>query len=179
MHKIVLIEDRRSRMEIYLENGESDVDKLSKLEYLDLYGPDDAKNNISKSDYSFLQKYQLIIAHRSALLETSNTSAINELYEYCKSNKKDLILFSGGIAQSSYFEDGFNVLLINSKVFYHQRLFAFLDDYSNEENEIKLIELKNRLLTSLNITKNPNNKILKKKIDVDLSGYSIDINTLV
>ena len=59
MHKIVLIEDRRSRMEIYLENGESDVDKLSKLEYLDLYGPDDAKNNISKSDYSFLQKYQL------------------------------------------------------------------------------------------------------------------------
>ena len=29
------------------------------------------------------------------------------------------------------------------------------------------IELKNRLLISLNLTKNPNNKILKKKIDVN------------
>jgi hypothetical protein len=40
-------------------------------------------------------------------------------------------------------------------------------------------ELKNRLLSSLNKTKNPNNKILKKKIDVDLSGYSINVNTLI
>ena len=40
-------------------------------------------------------------------------------------------------------------------------------------------ELKNRLLSSLNKTKNPNNKILKKKIDVDLSGYSININAFV
>jgi hypothetical protein len=40
-------------------------------------------------------------------------------------------------------------------------------------------ELKYRLLSSLNKTKNPNNKILKKKIDVDLSGYSINVNTLI
>jgi hypothetical protein len=40
-------------------------------------------------------------------------------------------------------------------------------------------ELKHRLLSSLNKTKNPNNKILKKKIDVDLSGYSINVNALV
>ena len=40
-------------------------------------------------------------------------------------------------------------------------------------------ELKHRLLSSLNKTKNPNNKILKKKIDVDLSGYSVNVNTLI
>jgi len=40
-------------------------------------------------------------------------------------------------------------------------------------------ELKHRLLSFLNKTKNPNNKILKKKIDVDLSGYSINVNTLI
>jgi hypothetical protein len=40
-------------------------------------------------------------------------------------------------------------------------------------------ELKIRLLATLKQTKNPNKKILKKKIDVDLSGYSIKIDTLV
>ena len=40
-------------------------------------------------------------------------------------------------------------------------------------------ELKVRLLASLKQTKNPNKKILKKKIDVDLSGYSIKINALI
>ena len=39
--------------------------------------------------------------------------------------------------------------------------------------------LKIRLLASLKKTKNPNKKILKKKIDVDLSGYEIKINSLV
>lgn len=40
-------------------------------------------------------------------------------------------------------------------------------------------ELKVRLLASLKQTKNPNKKILKKKIDVDLSGYGIKINSLI
>jgi hypothetical protein len=40
-------------------------------------------------------------------------------------------------------------------------------------------ELKIRLLASLKKTKNPNKKILKKKIDVDLSGYGIKIDALV
>ena len=40
-------------------------------------------------------------------------------------------------------------------------------------------ELKNRLLSTIDKTKNPNNKILKKKIDVDLSGYSIYINAFI
>jgi len=49
--------------------------------------------------------------------------------------------------------------------------------------EIKRSELSNalkeRLLFCLKQIKNPNKKILNKKIDVDLSGYSIHINTLI
>jgi hypothetical protein len=40
-------------------------------------------------------------------------------------------------------------------------------------------EIKSRLLSKLDTMKNPQNKILKKKIDIDLSGYSININTFV
>jgi U3 small nucleolar ribonucleoprotein component len=39
--------------------------------------------------------------------------------------------------------------------------------------------VKTRLLKSLSIMKVPNNKILKKKIDVDLNGYTIKINTML
>jgi hypothetical protein len=49
--------------------------------------------------------------------------------------------------------------------------------------EIKKSELSNilkdRLLICLKQIKNPNKKILNKKIDVDLSGYSIHINALI
>ena len=41
------------------------------------------------------------------------------------------------------------------------------------------IDLKNRLLANLKLVKNPNKKILNKKIDIDLSGYSIKINTFI
>lgn len=40
-------------------------------------------------------------------------------------------------------------------------------------------ELKVRLLASLKQIKNPNKKILKKKVDVDLSGYGIKINSFI
>ena len=75
--------------------------------------------------------------------------------------------------------------LLEEKIFYNLlhieiEIFKIKQFIAKEIKKSELsIELKNRLLISLNLTKNPNNKILKKKIDVDLSGYSIDINTLV
>ena len=75
--------------------------------------------------------------------------------------------------------------LLEEKIFYNLlhieiEIFKIKQFIAKEIKKSELsIELKNRLLISLNLTKNPNNKILKKKIDVDLSGYSIDINTFV
>jgi hypothetical protein len=41
------------------------------------------------------------------------------------------------------------------------------------------ILLKTRMFKTLSVVKSPNNKILKKKIDVDLHGYTIKINTIL
>jgi len=75
--------------------------------------------------------------------------------------------------------------LLEEKIFYNLlhieiEIFKIKSAIVKEIKKSELpIEITNRLLSSLSKTKNPNNKILKKKIDIDLSGYSIDINTLV
>lgn len=75
--------------------------------------------------------------------------------------------------------------LLEEKIFYNLlhieiELFKIKPAIVKEIKKTELLnEIKNRLLSSLNKTKNPNNKILKKKIDVDLSGYSININAFI
>jgi hypothetical protein len=75
--------------------------------------------------------------------------------------------------------------LLEEKIFYNLlhieiELFKIKPAIIKEIKKSELSnELKNRLLLTLNKTKNPNNKILKKKIDVDLSGYSIYINAFI
>jgi hypothetical protein len=73
--------------------------------------------------------------------------------------------------------------LLEEKIFYNL-LHIEIDLYKIKPaiiKEIKKSELtntiKDRLLMCLTQAKNPNNRILKKKIDVDLSGYSIYINS--
>ena len=39
--------------------------------------------------------------------------------------------------------------------------------------------IKKRLIDYLKKIKNPNKKIIRKKIDIDLSGYGIYINTFI
>jgi hypothetical protein len=75
--------------------------------------------------------------------------------------------------------------LLEEKIFYNL-LHIEIELYKIRTAIVKEIkkselsnDLKNRLLSSLNKTKNPNKKILNKKIDVDLSGYSINIDTLI
>jgi hypothetical protein len=75
--------------------------------------------------------------------------------------------------------------LLEEKIFYnllHIEIDLFKIKLSIEREIMKSDlsdELKIRLLASLKKTKNPNKKILKKKIDVDLSGYGIKIDALV
>lgn len=75
--------------------------------------------------------------------------------------------------------------LLEEKIFYNLlhieiELFKIKPAIIKEIKKSELSnDIKNRLLLSLNKIKNPNNKILNKKIDVDLSGYSIHINALV
>lgn len=87
------------------------------------------------------------------------------------------------IQEAKYYSEAFE--LLEEKIF-HNLLHVEISLYRIKILIAKEIvkselsdELKMRLLASLKQTKNPNNKILKKKIDVDLSGYGIKINALI
>ena len=87
------------------------------------------------------------------------------------------------IEEAKFYCDSFENL--EEKIFYN--LLHVEIDYYKIKSAIKKeirksdikFEIKNRLIAELEKTKLPNKKILNKKIDIDLSGYSIYINTLV
>ena len=87
------------------------------------------------------------------------------------------------IQEAKYYSEAFE--LLEEKIFYNLlhievSLYRIKILIAKEIIKSELTdELKVRLLASLKQTKNPNKKILKKKIDVDLSGYGIKINSLV
>ena len=78
-----------------------------------------------------------------------------------------------------------NLKCLEDKIFYnllHTEIdIAKLKTYILREiNKFQLkYEIKQRLIKQLKLTKNPSKKLLRKKIDVDLFGYDIYINTLV
>ena len=129
--------------------------------------------------------YQLIgdIDYLFDLSELTDLSLINlqkyNLIKYFVSHVFQCL----SIQESKYYSETFE--LLEEKIFYNL-LHIEIDLYRIKILIAKEIlkseisdELKIRLLASLKKTKNPNKKILKKKIDVDLSGYSIKINTLI
>lgn len=117
---------------------------------------------------------------------------INEIDDFCLINLSkynyirnllmnmfDCISISEAIEYASIFED------LEDLIFYNY-LHTEINNISLKnaiKKEIKKsilkFEIKSRLLSHLDTMKNPQNKILKKKIDIDLSGYSIYINTLI
>jgi len=103
-------------------------------------------------------------------------------YNYIRNllmNMFDCISISEAIEYANIFED------LEDLIFYNY-LHTEINNISLKnaiKKEIKKsilkFEIKSRLLSHLDTVKNPQNKILKKKIDIDLSGYSIYINTLI
>jgi hypothetical protein len=87
------------------------------------------------------------------------------------------------IQEAKHYSEAFE--LLEEKIFYNLlhieiSLYKIKLSIAKEIVKSELSDgLKVRLLASLKQTKNPNKKILKKKIDVDLSGYGIKINALV
>lgn len=129
--------------------------------------------------------YQLIgdIDYLFDLSDLTDLSLINlqkyNLIKYFVSN----IFQCLSIQEAKYYSEVFE--LLEEKIFYNLlhievSLYRIKILIAKEIVKSELSdELKIRLLASLKQTKNPNKKILKKKIDVNLSGYSIKINALV
>ena len=131
--KILLIEDKRHRQDIFLKESK-----------IDFSAYEDVLVNSVGDDYEVLSKqfknddqienlddYAVIVSHKSAF-EKKNTSVCAKLERYCKEHKKVLVWFSGGIDANYYIEEnGYELLEINSMTLYSENIQMFLDDFRN------------------------------------------------
>lgn len=129
--RVLLIEDRQKRQEQFLENsnvllsGYPMLKNATGIEYKKI------KKDIL-DDKSILEKYDIIISHRSAFDE-DNAKVMDIIEEYCVKYSKIMVLFSGGIYSSYYQAEPFEKLSLNSKILYSQNLKLFLDNLKNKD----------------------------------------------
>ena len=135
MKKILFIEDRPARQSQFLNSEQ--IKELKELNNLEMPQEDKCSEWISdinkKNKEVDLSDYNLIIIHRSSL----NQDGLKNLYSSCEKKKIDLILFSGGLSQITYQNEKFEILSINSKDFYSERLLPFIKKYiDNKTNSL-------------------------------------------
>jgi len=137
LKKILLVEDRPERQEQYIPEGKEGVQKLMNIKGLSCLIGHDCKTHLEtlKTNTSILDEFDLLIYHRSALDKLGLTNKVNE---YVKNKKKPLIHFTGGENNVIYSTEGFEYLLLSSRIFYSDKLYDFIDKFQLEE-QIPLI----------------------------------------
>jgi len=134
MKKILLIEDRVKRQQLFMQD--TDID-LSKYEDILDNLTDGLEEDVLDDDFNF-DDYSYIISHKSAF-NGKNTEFLNKLQTYCEDNNKPLILFSGGLSVNYYTNDDYEKLEINSKTFYSQNLKLFLEAFKKQSENILML----------------------------------------
>ncbi len=128
MHKILLIEDRVERQELFSKETGFNFDQYA--EVLD--------NRVSLDGVK-LEHYSTIICHRSAFGD-SNGNVLDNLKDHCKKTQTQLVFFSGGISSTFYSHNDYEFLLLNSKAFYGANLKPYLDDVKvNHSSNLRLL----------------------------------------
>ncbi|MEE9439624.1 MAG: hypothetical protein V3V14_11530 [Saprospiraceae bacterium] len=120
MNKILLLEDRPDRMRQMLNNGDIMPDNVDIISDMEEIGSFLEEMEIRITDY------EIIIVHRSALTQHADNGFYNTLVAECREIDKPLVVFTGGIGQSIYSNDG-PILLMNSKNFYSANLIPFVN----------------------------------------------------
>lgn len=136
---ILLIEDRTERQQFFMKDTEIDLDSYSDI--LDNMTGERYNQLLEeiKNDTFILDKYSVIMSHKSAF-DNKNIEILSKLENYCKSNDKPLILFSGGIDANYYDKSEYETIEINSKIFYSNHLKLFLENMrEGEQNLLVLI----------------------------------------
>ena len=137
MKQIILLEDRKSRQELFLKDNSLSETDLS-LNIKNILG-DECKEFLKKiknnNDYidELLNGYDVIIAHRSGL---SAYGVYNVFINYFNKTRKQFVVFSGGISGVIYSNEVFPFLLINSKQLYSKNL---LDFSKSDERDINYL----------------------------------------
>lgn len=183
MKKILLIEDRCKRQELFTKDTNIELNQYGDI--LDNFTGEEYDAFLSsfiKDDFS-LENYAVIIVHKSAFHD-KNTQILLKLSEYCKIERKPLVLFSGGLSANYYKNDEFETLELNSKIFYSQNLKLFLEDFKNNNQNILILcyGIQWKLNIALNILEKLNRFIEKNnektKIYYDKILIEIDFDKL-
>lgn len=142
MKKIILIEDRHKRQELFTKELNFEFEQYTDiLDNIILDNFFTLANEIIHDSFN-LSKYQIIVCHESVQLEEnkeSNSIIKSKLEEYCKNNHKTLVFFSGGISTNFYDNSEFELLKLNSKTFYSNNLSLFLDAIRNDNENILML----------------------------------------
>lgn len=135
---ILLIEDRSERQLLFMKetginlNHYSDiVDNIVDLKY------EEFLEKFKKNTFN-LERYSVIISHKSAFND-DNILMLNKLENYCKTNNKPLVLFSGGIDANYYDNSEYEIAEINSRVFYSENLKLFIDATKERKENLLIL----------------------------------------
>ena len=117
--RVILIEDRIVRKELFLSRSEIDFTKYDFFREVTPKEFTQLKSDLKTGDLSFFKDCDVILTHKSAftLNEQDALSALG----------KSVVYFSGGISQSFYLEFPSPTLHINSSDFYSSNLVHFLE----------------------------------------------------
>lgn len=168
--KILLIEDRIVRKELFVQRSNIDLNQYVFLKQASADEYKEIKSSLKNADTSIFNAFDLIITHKSAF-------TINE-QDILGSVGIPLIYFSGGISQSFYTEFPAPCLHINSSDFYGHNLIEFLN-YVDKTGELELLILQfgaNWRLNLLLNTRDKLNQLLYKNDKNDL--YPEDFNSI-
>ena len=132
MKKILLLDKRSSRQKEALSNIGIEVEEFNQIKGLfNLTGNECKKHLLQLEEYNreILNEFELFILHESDLSSVS----LKNITDYCSETEKSLILFSGSIQQNLYINDGFNMLSVNSKSLYSEKIIEFIKKFIASE----------------------------------------------
>lgn len=147
MHKIVLIENRKDRLERLLEGHSASKDLISKLfnfnslEIIDREGKfnsdqwDEYFLKFDKENLDEFMQYDTLFIHKSKI----SLKGHKNIDEFCRNNGKSIVYFSGGLTGITFINDGYPCLSMNSSIFYSFRLIDFLE--ANSKNHPNIMEI--------------------------------------
>ena len=174
---ILLIEDKTARQKDFMSEADIDLDRYS-----------DVLDNMIKSKYhEFVQKikadtvnlnkYTVIVSHKSAFGD-DNIRILQKLENHCRQYNKPLVLFSGGTDTNYYENIDFELLELNSKLFYSDNLQLFLKEM--EEGTSNILTLAYGKQWKLNILLNVLEKInlqITANMALDYEEFQLDTNS--
>jgi hypothetical protein len=171
MKKVILIEDRPNRQVDFLKRINKDLDEISILENICGFEKfNHYKEILSSGSLNELDKYQVIIFHRSALSGSERL----RLIDFSRKNAKTLVLFSGGISSVTLQKLGAGTLLtINSKDLYSYSLINYL-----KSKELNVLELAFGENWKINLEANLLDKLIFYMLDYNPKPLSIILSQL-